>query len=277
MIENCKMLEKEGLAELTVVPVLENGIVDVKKIKDAVKENTLLISVMYANNEIGTIQPIQEIAKLVRFIKKDRGGDLFFHTDATQAINYLPINNIEKLGVDLLSFNSSKIYGPKGLGVLFKKRNVMLGNIYGGGGQEHCVRSGTENVASIVGCAKAFEITENIKIKEIVRLIDLRDYLIDSLLALNDSFNFKISLNGDKDNRLPNNVNIKIDGISSELLVIELDSKGIEVSERSACRSEEVNTENNLRITLGRNTKKKDLDVFLFEFKNILKKYSNWK
>ena len=294
VLENCRMLEDSNRAEVTYVPVNKNGIVDPDNIKDSIKENTILVSVMYANNEIGTIEPISEIAKEIRHYKKVRGGDSlypYFHTDAAQAINYLPIENVEKLGVDLMSFNSSKIYGPKGIGILFKKNKIKLSPIYRGGGQEFGLRSGTENVSLISGVAFALEKTCKIKEKESARLVLVRDYGISKLLELSKKYKFKIVLNGDKVNRLPNNINISIEGISSELLVVELDAKGIEVSEKSACHSSDENSsyvikairkickknneeEGSLRISLGRETLKKDIDILVKELDSILSKYN---
>ena len=295
ILENCQFLESIGRAEVTYVPVDKNGIVNPKDIRDSIKENTIIVSVMYANNEIGTIQPIQEIAKEIRHYRKINNSQFpFFHTDACQAINYLLIGNIEKLGVDLMSFNSSKIYGPKGVGVLFKKDIVKISPLYRGGGQELGLRSGTENVTLIYGATLALEKTCKIKEKESVRLIAIRDYGIDRLLELSKYSKFKISLNGDKLIRLPNNINISVSGISSELLVVELDAKGIEVSEKSACHSSEDNSsyvikairkickkneeeEGSLRISLGRQTTKKDIDILVSELGKILNKYSSLK
>jgi cysteine desulfurase len=249
---------------------------------------------MYANNEIGTVQPIGEIAKEIRHYKKGKSNFPLFHTDATQAMNYLETSNVEKLGVDMMSFNGSKIYGPKGIGVLYKKRGVELTPIYSGGEQEFGLRSGTENVAPIAGLALALEITNKIKIKEVERLTKLRDYAIEKLLNIKVG-DYKIILNGSKEVRLPNNINISISLITSELLVIELDAKGIEVSSRSACKEggedesyvlkalriaqgEKLNEEEgSLRITLGRQTTKRDLDKFVNVLANILEKYKKWK
>lgn len=319
VLENCKMLEERGEAEVTYLGVDKNGIINLEEFKDSLKDNTILVSIMYANNEIGTIQPIQEIAKIIRHFKKnkqerendflghsDEGGQgtgslnnhfLFpvFHTDACQAMNYLFTENIEKLGVDLMSFNSSKIYGPKGIGVLYKKRNINLSPLYMGGGQEFGLRSGTESVALIEGITLALEITNKIKEKENKRLIKIRDYCILKLLSLSDVSGYKIILNGDKTNRLPNNVNISVLGISSELLVIELSASSIFVSEKSACKSNEegksyvinairkvcprqgTEIDGSLRISLGRCNKKRDIDILYKELKRILEKYRNWK
>lgn len=328
VIEVCKMLEKNGEAEVTHVVPDENGIINPKDIRNALKENTILVSVMYANNEIGSVQPIMEIAKTIRHFRKSKEEDrkidfqkssdliaknisfgagssarhfqnqfLFplFHSDACQAINYLPIENIEKLGVDLLTFNSSKIYGPKGVGVLYKKRGVILSPLYGGGGQEFGLRSGTENTGGIAGCALALEQTLKIKEKESSRLIKIRDYGIEKLLSLSGVLGYEIILNGDVANRLPNNINISISGISSELLVVELDAKGILISAKSACKSDEPDEsyvisalrkaqgiptnsiDGSLRISLGRQTSKSDIDALITALKDILKKYKKWK
>ncbi len=300
VLENCKLLESRGEAEVTYVNVNAKGIVDPKDIRDALKENTILVSVMYANNEIGTIQPIMEIAKVIRhFRKRKKLENKFpfpvFHTDACQAMNYLFTENIEKLGVDLLAFNSSKIYGPKGASVLYKKRGIALEPLYKGGGQESDLRSGTENVSSIVGIAAALEEANKIKEKESTRLISIRDYGIEKLLKLSETSGYEISLNGDKIDRLPNNINISILGISSELLVLELDAKGIEVSAKSACKSDEpdesyvitalreaegarhTTTDGSIRISLGRETTKSDIDTLVRVLTDILKKYSTWK
>lgn len=317
VLENCKMLEEAGVAEVTYVKVEANGIVNPKDIREALKENTVLVSVMYANNEIGTIQPIREIAKEIRHFRKNRKQNIsghadfsaeksaqsfaspgsrapeifcfpVFHTDAAQAMNYLDTENMDRLGVDLMSFNSSKIYGPKGVGVLYKKRGVNLTPIYSGGGQEFNLRSGTENVAGIAGVACALTIANKIKEKESARLCKLRDYAINKLLKLSKTSGYEIILNGDSEIRLPNNINISITGISSELLVIELDAIGIAVSERSACsadsdegshviRALREGSTDSIRITLGRDIKKPDLDYLVSSLEKILNKYKNWK
>ena len=298
--ETCRFLEKEGGIELTEVPVEANGIVRPEIIKKALKENTVLVSVMYANNEIGTIQPIQEIAKVIRKHRKTFSSQsLFFHTDAAQAINYLPIR-VEKLGVDLLTFNGSKIYGPRGMGVLYKKRDVQLLPLFYGGHQEFGLRPGTENVSAIAGMAEALKITEEMKEKESKRLTELQKYFI---LRLRSEFP-NIIVNGSLENRLPNNVNISISGIESELLVIELDAMGIAVSSKSACKSDDPDEsyvitalrevcdrgdlssdlstkagekeESSIRFSFGRGTSKKDIDYVSTSLKHIFTKLNRW-
>lgn len=295
VLENCKLLESRKQAEVTYINVDEHGIINPADIASAIKANTILVSIMYANNEIGVIEPIQDIAKVIRSYRKENDSVYpYFHTDAAQAMNYLFTENIEKLGVDILSFNSSKIYGPKGVGVLYKKRNVALSPIYSGGEQEYGLRSGTENVASIVGVATALEKVCKIKEKESMRLTAIRDYAIEKLLILS-SDKFTITLNGSRENRLPNNINISTTGISSELIVLELDALGIFVSERSACASDKDDgsyviralhkssdraldsIHNSLRISFGQGTYKKDIDILIASLRTILHKYSKWK
>ena len=299
VLENCHLLEERGEVEVTYVSVNKNGILNLEELKDSLRENTVLVSIMYANNEIGTVQPILEIAKIIRHFRKGKSenkGDFVFpvfHTDATQAMNYLDTSNVEKLGVDMLSFNGSKIYGPKGVGILYKKRSVELSPVYEGGDQEFGLRSGTENVATIAGVSLAFEITNKMKVKESERLTSMRDYAIGKILKIKVA-PYKIVINGDSKERLPNNINISITGISSELLVIELDAKGIEVSAKSACKSDDdtgsyvikairkickknSEEEGSLRITLGRQTKKSDMDTLVNVLTKILEKYIKWK
>jgi cysteine desulfurase len=331
ILENCRLLEERGEAEVTYIGVDKNGIVDLKELEESLKENTILVSIMYANNEIGTIEPIEEIAKIIRRFRKNKGSmecssevpwerdgastrnfsaekypciseehsmrNKFpvYHTDACQAMNYLFTENIEKLGVDLMTFNSSKIYGPKGIGVLYKKRGIEISPLYRGGGQESGLRSGTESVALINSFARALDITNKIKQKESKRLIEIRDYGIKKLLSLSEISGYKIILNGDKTKRLPNNINISVLGISSELLVIELSALGILISEKSACKSGDENSsyvigairkicrrgddgnDGSLRISLGRCNKMSDMDVLYKGLKKILEKYKKWK
>jgi cysteine desulfurase len=259
---------------------------------------------MYANNEIGTVQPIMEIAKEIRHFRKNHQVKIFplFHTDATQAINYLPIK-VEKLGVDLMSFNGGKIYGPKGIGVLYVKRKIPINKILFGGDQEFGLRPGTENVGMIAGLVEALKITEKIKEREVERLTKLRDYFIEKLekkdnvrqgkfLSAGESVLF--SLNGDSKKRLPNNVNITIPKIPSDLLVLELSARGIYISEKSACKSGDKagsyviralqqttnkvckKSEGSLRFSLGRQTIKTDIDHVLKSLSEILEKLEKW-
>ncbi len=288
VLEVCKHLEKNKLASVTYVEVEENGIVDPQKIKKALRPETTLVSVMYANNEIGTIQPIKEIAKLIRHHKKTNpNSKVLFHADAAQAVNYLDINP-SRLGVDMLTLGAGKIYGPKGVGALYVKRGVGISRILQGGDQESGSRAGTENIAGIVGFSESLEITEKMKVKESVRLRKLRDYFIDKLLNSKTFKNYGIILNGDSKERLANNVNITIPKIPSDLLVVELSAHGIYVSEKSACKSGEKKSshvvkairpgeiDGSLRFSLGRETTKKDISDTLAVLAQILKKLEPW-
>jgi len=285
VLETCRLLQKRKLAQVSVVPVEASGIVDSKKIKKAIRSNTVLISVMYANNEIGTIQPIREIAKEIRHYNKINSKKIFFHTDAVQAVNYLDLN-VEKLGVDLLSLSGSKIERAGRVGVLYKKKTVKLTNLFGGGDQEVGLRPGTENLSEIIKFASAFEQVQKNKEKESKRLEKLRNYFINSLIRANKG----ITINGDLEKRLPNNINITIPKIPSDLLVIELSARGIMVSSKSACKSSkaggsyviqalhpELDSEiGGLRFSFGQRTTKKEVDCTIKALSEILTKLKKW-
>ena len=245
---------------------------------------------MYANNEIGTIQPIKEIAKEIRFYKKHiKGNSIYpvFHTDAVQAVNYLDMN-VERLGVDMLSTSGSKIDGAGRVGILYKKKNIQLAPIFGGGDQEMGLRGGTENLSEIIKFAEAFRLMEKNKKKENERLVKLRDYFLNKILKIIS--NTEIIVNGDLKNRLPNNINITFPKIPSDLLVIELSVKGIMASSKSACKSshkegsyviEAIRPEANieiggLRFSLGKKTTKSDIDYTIKALSQILIKLKKW-
>jgi len=217
-------LEKEGF-EVTYLDVYENGIVKPEDLKNAIREDTCLVTIMFANNEIGTIQPIAEIGQMCR----EKG--VIFHTDAVQAVGHIPVD-VEKMNIDLMSIASHKFHGPKGVGVLYAKSNVLLSNLIEGGAQEKGKRAGTENVAGAVGTAVALEMAVENMGTENKRIIKLRNRLIDKLLEIPHS-----ALNGDRENRLPNNVNICFEGIEGESLLLLLDDEGICASSGSACTS----------------------------------------
>ncbi len=235
VMEAARRLEKEG-AELTILSVLQNGLIKPQSVRAALKPNTVLISVMFANNEIGTILPISKISKEILEFKKDVGREKnqfpFFHTDASQAVNYFSVQ-VEKLGVDLMTIDAGKFYGPKGVGVLYKKHFVPIEPIIFGGSQEGGLRAGTENVAGIVGCAEAFIETQEMREKESLRLQKLQLFFIKEILKIFPN----ITLNGDLRERLPNNVNICIPESNAEFLVLALDAKNILVSSTTACKS----------------------------------------
>ena len=224
VLHSCAALEKQGF-EVTYVPVHENGIVRVEDIEAAIRPDTGLVTIMYANNEIGTVQPIKEIGALCRKHK------IWFHTDAVQAFGHVPIN-VEEQNIDMLSVSGHKIHAQKGVGMLYVKRGVVLPNLIDGGAQERGKRAGTENIAGIVGLAKAMEIaSQNIEERG-ERTKVLRDKLIDNILKID-----RTRLNGDREQRLPGNVNISIEGIEGESLLLSLDMYGICASSGSACTS----------------------------------------
>ena len=272
VLHTCQALEKEGF-EVTYLRTDEFGMVSPKQVSDALKENTILVSVIYANNEIGTINPITDIGRAINKWKKQTGNkNLVFHTDACQAINYLEMD-VKKLHVDLLTLNGSKIYGPKGIGVLYKADHVKLKPLIDGGGQEMRMRAGTENVAGIIGLAKALELAREDFQQEAERLNKLKDYFLDQLHKKIE----KVVLNGHPTKRLPNNVNVSILDIEGEALLLYLDEYGISISTGSACTSESLDPSHvilalgkpyeyahgSMRFTFGRSTTKDDLDYVL--------------
>ncbi|MDW8027105.1 MAG: cysteine desulfurase NifS [Armatimonadota bacterium] len=258
VLHTCKALEDKGF-EVTYLPVDEHGLVYPEQVAEAIKERTILVSIMHANNEIGTIEPIEDIVKAV----KERRHDVLVHTDAVQTVGHIPVD-VQKLGVDLLSFSAHKFYGPKGIGGLFVRRGVKLVPQMTGGGQERNRRSGTENVASILGAAKALEISVEEMPKELPRLQKLRDELITEVLKrIPDS-----RLNGHPTQRLPHNANFSFLGVEGEPLLLQLDMHGIAASSGSACSSGSLEPSHvllalglsyewaigSLRLTIGRFT-----------------------
>lgn len=271
VLEPCRQLEKEGF-EVTYLPPDKNGFINPEDIKKSLREDTILISVIYANNEIGTIQPIRQISKIK--------GKAYFHTDACQAAGFLNLK-VETLGVDLLTLNAAKIYGPKGIGILYKKSDVKISPLIYGGGQEGGLRSGTESPVLYAGLAEALVLAQENKENGSRRLSDLRDYFIKMVLTEIPN----TELNGSSKNRLPNNANFHFKDCNSEELLIKLDLKGIACSSASACSATlctsshviaALNKKNNaetqsLRFSLGRHTNKKDLDYVIKVLCEILK------
>ena len=212
--------------KVTYLPVYENGIVKVEDVKDAITPETILITIMHGNNEIGTLQPIAEIGKLARERK------ILFHTDAVQTFGKVKVD-VEELNVDLLSLSSHKVHGPKGVGALYIKKGVRITPLIHGGGQERGIRSGTENVPGIVGFGKACEIANNNLEENYARLVKTRDEIIEKVLdAVPESY-----LNGDRNERLPNVINFRFSSIEGESLILLLDAKGYQASTGSACSS----------------------------------------
>lgn len=282
VLESCKEVERRG-GEVTYIRPDEEGVISPEEVVREIRDNTVLISIIHANNEIGTIQSIKDISRGVNVWKKENNRSMtqypFIHTDASQSPNYVKCNR-ESLGSDLITLDGSKIYGPKGIGILYKSSKVKLKPITFGGGQENGLRPGTENVPAIVGISKAIEIAEGMREKEVERLGDLQKYFINKLLK-----EFKGSkINGGMKNRLPNNINVCIPGIDSEFVTIALSQKGIMCSFMTACRNlgddsesyviSEINKEcagSSIRFSMGRGTRKRDLDTAIDTLRIIVK------
>lgn len=280
VLEPIKKLEKEGW-EVTYVPVDEYGYVSVDHVSKALRRNTVLVSIMYANNEVGTIQPIADIGReILKWRKANHTPYPYFHTDACQAAGFLDLF-VDRLHVDLLSANGSKIYGPKGIGFLYKRRGVPLEPSTYGGGQEMGLRGGTENVAGIVGMAKAMEVARKLRNKEIKKLTDLRDYFEKEIIKKIPD----VAINGAMENLLPNSLSVTIHGVEAEALILYLDSYGIVGASGAACASvadeashvlracgrtiEEARS--TVRFTLGRQTKKEDIAYTMRYLPGIVK------
>jgi cysteine desulfurase len=273
VINTCKYLEEHGF-KVTFLPVNEYGIVNLDEIEKSITDNTILISVMFANNEIGTIEPIKEIGSLCR--KKG----ILFHTDAVQAVGNVPID-VKAMNINLLSMASHKFYGPKGMGALYIKKGVKIDSLIHGGAQERGRRAGTENIPGIVGMGKAIEIAVKNMDSESNRLIYLRDKLIEGLLKIPGT-----KLNGDKNNRLPGNINVTFDSIEGEILAMALDEDGICVSNGSACSAGAIEpshvltaiglsrdaAKGSLRLTIGANTTEDEVDFVVNEIGNTVLK-----
>ncbi len=238
VLHTLKKLEKEGF-EITLLDVHENGIVLAKQVADAIRPDTCLVTVMYANNEIGTIQPIKEIGEICH----EKG--VIFHTDAVQVAGHLHIH-VQEQNIDMLSLSAHKFHGPKGIGVLYTKKGIPLTNIIEGGAQERGKRAGTENIPAIMGMAAALEEACTHMDEKEEKLVALRDKLIAGLLEIPHSI-----LNGDAEKRLPGNVNLCFEGIEGESLLLLLDDKGIQASSGSACTSGSLDPSHVL-LALGR-------------------------
>jgi len=274
VLNPCKALEKQGF-NITYVPVDEFGMVDPEKIKNTLTDDTILITVHYANGEIGTIEPIKEIG----VIAKDKG--ITFHVDAVAAIGKVPID-VAKDNIDLMSFSSNNVYGPQGVGALYIRKGTRLMPIMEGGGQERGLRSGTENLPSIIGFAEAAKLAAQEMTSESERLMKLRDRLIKGIL---DSIP-KSHLNGHPTKRLPNNVNVRFTYIEGESIILNLDMLGIAASTGSACSSKTLEPSHVLRaiglaheeahgslqLTLGRWSKEDEVDYVLENLPPVIQK-----
>lgn len=274
VIETCKFLEKRGF-KVTYLSVDRDGLVDLGEVKKAITDETILISVMHANNEIGTIEPIQEIAR----ITKDR--EICFHTDAVQTVGHLPVD-VDELKVDLVSISAHKFCGPKGVGALYIRKGTKIVPFMHGGEQEHGRRASTQNVPGIVGFGKACQLTQQEMGQEKERLETLRDKLINGILNRIDH----VHLNGHPTQRLPNNVNISLEFVEGESILLNLDLVGIAASTGSACSSSVLeashvllalglpheSAHSSLRLSLGQETTEKDVDYVLEKLPQIVNK-----
>ncbi len=282
VLEAATQLEREGF-EISIAPVLESGLLDLLEFKRLLRDDTILVSIMYANNEIGTIEPLATIAAL---IKKHRGQRQFplLHTDACQAAGFLSLD-VTLLGVDLMTLNGSKIYGPKGVGILYKKNGVLLEPVIVGGEQEQGLRAGTESVPLIVGCAAALLLADESKDAESARQKGLRDYFIDRMRATVP----EARLNGHQEQRLPNNAHFSFPHIEGESILLMLDRLGVEASTGSACSARDLRPSHvllalgqnaelahgSIRFSLGRYTTRDELDYCLSILPDIVSRLNS--
>lgn len=274
IIETCKFLERRGF-RVTYLPVDKCGLVDPGDLKKAITGKTILVSIMYANNEVGTIEPVDEIGKITR------EAGVLFHTDAVQTVGHIPVD-VPKLAVDLLSISAHKLYGPKGVGALFIRKGLKITPFLHGGGQEKGRRSGTENVPGIVGFGKAAEIARQEMGQEAERLANFRDSLIKGITERIDN----TRLNGHPSRRLPNNINVSIDYVEGESMLLNLDLEGICASTGSACSSSNLEASHvlmamglpheqahgSLRFSLGKWTTGDDIEKVLEVLPGIVSK-----
>lgn len=277
ILHSCEFLEKFGF-KVTYLDVDDEGFINLEELKSAITDKTILVSIMFANNEIGTIQKIKEIGKICRERK------VVFHTDAVQAVGNVPID-VQDMNIDILSLAGHKIYGPKGVGAIYIKKGIKIENLIHGGGQEKGKRAGTENVAGIVGIGKAIEIAQ-LKLNEhMERLTELREKLIDGLLKIPYT-----TLNGPRGkDRLPGNVNVRFKYIEGESILLSLDFKGVCASSGSACTSGSLDPSHvllaigvphelahgSLRLTLGEKTTEEDIDYVLKVLPPIIQRLRN--
>lgn len=276
-IEHDSVLKTAEQFNCFVTFITEQGRVDLDDLRAKIQDDTVLVSVMYANNEVGTLQPIREIAHIVHTVREERrqkGNDLplYLHTDACQAANYLPLQ-VASLGIDLMTLNGGKIYGPKQSGVLFVESHVRLTPLIFGGGQERGMRSGTENVAAAVGFSSALDKAQQMRHEESQRLSEIQRYALKQIAEKLPS----AIINGSTKHRLPNNLHLTIPGTDNERVLIELEQAGILAAAGSACSasSEEpshvlramgiadADARSSLRITMGRSTHKVDIDTLI--------------
>ena len=277
VLETCKQLEKEGF-EVSYIGVDEKGIVNLEELKKSIKETTTLITIMFANNEIGTIEPIKEIGKIAK------ENNIIFHTDAVQAVGSVKID-VKEMNIDSLSLSGHKFYGPKGIGALYVKKSVRFQKFVNGGHQEKNKRAGTENVPGIVGLGKAIEVAYSNLEEHNKKIKELRDYYVEEVKKRIPY----IKINGDMENRLPGNSNISFRFIEGEGLLLNLDLKGICASSGSACTSGSLDPSHvllaiglpheiahgSLRITIGKYNTKEEVDYLLNNLEEIVSRLRN--
>ncbi|MBU5321657.1 cysteine desulfurase NifS [Sarcina ventriculi] len=277
VLHTCQYLEKHGF-EVTYLDIDDKGLVNLEELKNAITDKTILVSIMFANNEIGTIEPIKQIGEICRERK------IFFHTDAVQAVGNVAID-VKDMNIDLLSLAGHKIYGPKGVGVLYIRKGIKIDNLIHGGSQERNRRAGTENIPGVVGLGKAIELaTDNLE-EHRNKMIALRDRLIEGLLKVPYT-----RLNGaEGDKRLPGNVNVCFEFVEGESILLSLDFKGICASSGSACTSGSLDPSHvllaiglpheiahgSLRLTLGEGSKEEDVDYILEVIPPIIERLRN--
>ena len=274
VLNTCRQLEKEGF-KVTYLNVNKNGFVDLEELKNSINSNTILVSIMFANNEIGTIQPIKQIANIAH------KHNAIFHTDAVQAVGNVKID-VQEMGIDLLSMSAHKFYGPKGVGALYVRKNVNFVQLQNGGHQENDKRAGTENVAGIVGLGKAIELADKNMEENNKKLLELRQYFLEQI---KNKMPY-IRINGDLNNRLPGNINISFLYVNGKDIVKMLANYGICTSSGSACSSglpqpshvllamglNEGIAKSSLRITLGKENTKEDIDYLVKALEESIKK-----
>ncbi|MCY6355526.1 cysteine desulfurase NifS [Clostridium sp. ZS2-4] len=274
VLNTCEYLQSQGF-EITYLSVDKEGMINLDELKNVIKENTILVSIMFANNEIGSIQPIKEIGKICR------EKNVVFHTDAVQAVGHIPVS-VQDMNIDLLSMSAHKFYGPKGIGALYIRKGIKIHNLIHGGSQERGKRSGTENMAGIVGMGKAIQLVSENLSEEMNRLSYLRDKLINGFLKIP-----YVKLNGPiGESRLPSNVNISFKFVDEEALFITLDSIGIHASSGSACSAGAVEPshvlaaievpedmlKSSVRFSMGEKTTEEEINYLLEEIPNIIER-----
>ena len=284
VMETCRHLEATGMATVTYLPVNKYGLIDLGQLEKEIRSETVLVSIMFVNNEVGTVQLIAEIGRLIHSINvsriKSHVSPIYFHTDATQALQYFDCD-VEKLGVDLLSFTGHKFYAPKGIGGLYIRKGTPIVRQMDGGGQERGIRAGTENVPYIVALAKALELVSAKRKAQSAKLMKLRDLLIEEILKIKD-----VELTGHPEKRAPHIASFVVKGVEGEAMLLMLSDKGIAAASGSACTSgvlspshvllamgiKAENAHGSIRFSLGKDTTREDIDYVVKIFPPIIER-----